>query len=88
MTETSARVQNLRVDSSQALDSILLAHKFLPLRFELLHLDLKLFDNFLASMRPLGQLFFNLFVNLNISFEDLNLRLHFVVFGKELLCLF
>ena len=39
-------------------------------------------------MRPLSELFFDLFVDLDISFKDFDLRLHFVVFGKELFRLF
>jgi len=39
-------------------------------------------------VRSLGELFLHFFVNFNISLESFNLTLHFVVFKKQLLCLF
>jgi hypothetical protein len=39
-------------------------------------LSAKPFDNFLAEVRPLGELLLNFFVDLNFSFKRFNLFLH------------
>ena len=54
---------------------------------QLLNLLFESFDNLLAEMASLCQLLFNLFVDLDVAFECLDLSLHLIVFVYELLSL-
>jgi len=53
--------------------------------FHILYLLFQSLDNFLAEMTSLGKFLFNLFVNLNISLQGVNLSFHLVVSVKKLL---
>ena len=57
------------------------------LLFQLLNLLLEALDDFLAEMRAFREFLLNLFVNLDIAFERLNLSLHLVVLEEQLFCL-
>ena len=57
------------------------------LSFKGFYLVLELFDHFLAKVRPLGKLLLNLLVDLNISFDLIDLCPHFVIFEEKLLSL-
>lgn len=48
---------------------------------------LEALDDFLAEMRAFREFLLNLFVNLDIAFERLNLSLHLVVLEEQLFCL-
>ena len=60
--------------------NFLLSFKFFNIPFEFL-------DNFLAEMTSLGQLFLNIFVDLNVPFNLLHLTFHLVIFEKKIFCL-
>lgn len=57
------------------------------LLFQLLNLLLEALDDLLAEMRAFREFLLNLFVNLDIAFERLNLSLHLVVLEEQLFCL-
>ena len=57
------------------------------LLFQLLDLLLEALDDLLAEMRAFREFLLNLFVNLDIAFERLNLSLHLVVLEEQLLSL-
>ena len=57
-------------------------------RFQLLRLSLELCDNLLTFVGSLCQLFLNIFMQRNVSFECLNLFGHLIVFDHESLGVF
>lgn len=68
-------------DGLHVITCLLLAH------LELLNFSLESLDHLLTELRPFGQLFLYLFVDLDVTFKSLYLLLHLCVFVDELFTL-
>jgi len=53
--------------------------------FKVFNVYFKTLDHLLAELRPFGELFLDLLVDFDVSFERLDLGLHLVVLVNELL---